>query len=136
MTAHVVYPAIDDGRPRCRGAGSPTIVRGELGFAGVIVSDDLDMKAVPSAGRRARSCSARSPPAATASSPAATPRCSARPRRRSTRRDHDWPALAARVSESAARVRAFRSTLRRFDATSDWRALPLAEHEELAARAR
>ena len=48
MTAHVVYPGARS-RPaprRCRG-GSPTeLLRGELGFTGVLVSDDLGMKAV------------------------------------------------------------------------------------------
>jgi beta-glucosidase-like glycosyl hydrolase len=48
---------------------------------------------------------------------------------------HD-AALAARVKESAARVRAFRESLHRVDASADWRALALGEHEKLAARAR
>jgi beta-N-acetylhexosaminidase len=47
MTAHVLVPAIDDGRPATL---SPRIVtdllRRELGFEGVIFSDDLEMKAI------------------------------------------------------------------------------------------
>jgi beta-N-acetylhexosaminidase len=47
MTAHVVYPALDPDRPATL---SPTIItgllRGELGYRGVIVSDDLDMRAI------------------------------------------------------------------------------------------
>jgi beta-N-acetylhexosaminidase len=47
MTAHVLVPAIDDERPATL---SPRIVRDmlreELGFDGVIVGDDLEMKAV------------------------------------------------------------------------------------------
>ncbi len=47
MTAHVLVPALDEQRPATL---SPTIVqrvlREELGYAGVILSDDLEMKAV------------------------------------------------------------------------------------------
>ena len=47
MTAHVVFAALDRERPATL---SPAVVdgllRGKLGFRGVIVSDDLDMKAI------------------------------------------------------------------------------------------
>jgi beta-N-acetylhexosaminidase len=47
MTAHVLVPSIDDERPATL---SPKIVqrmlREELGFDGVIISDDLEMKAI------------------------------------------------------------------------------------------
>jgi beta-N-acetylhexosaminidase len=47
MTAHVLVPAIDEERPSTL---SPSVVqqilRDELGFQGVILSDDLEMKAV------------------------------------------------------------------------------------------
>jgi beta-N-acetylhexosaminidase len=47
MTAHVVYPALDPRRPATL---SPTIattlLRGRLGFEGVLFSDDLDMQAI------------------------------------------------------------------------------------------
>jgi beta-N-acetylhexosaminidase len=47
MTAHVVYPAIDPGAPATT---SPKIIadiiRGEIGFQGVLISDDLGMKAL------------------------------------------------------------------------------------------
>jgi len=49
MTAHVLVPAIDEERPATL---SPAIVqrvlRNELGFEGVILSDDLEMKAISS----------------------------------------------------------------------------------------
>jgi beta-N-acetylhexosaminidase len=47
MTAHIVYSAIDPMRPATL---SPTVIaeviRGEVGFAGVLVSDDLSMQAL------------------------------------------------------------------------------------------
>ena len=47
MTAHVLYPALDRERPATL---SPTILqgllRGELGYRGIIVSDDLEMRAL------------------------------------------------------------------------------------------
>ena len=47
MTAHVLVPSLDDERPSTL---SPKVVqallRDELGFEGVILSDDLEMKAV------------------------------------------------------------------------------------------
>jgi beta-N-acetylhexosaminidase len=47
MTAHVVYPALDPSLPATL---SPIVVnqllRGELGYEGVVVSDDLEMNAV------------------------------------------------------------------------------------------
>lgn len=47
MTAHVVYDALDDARPATL---SPRVIRGllrdELAYDGVVVSDDLEMKAL------------------------------------------------------------------------------------------
>ena len=47
MTAHVLVPSLDEERPATL---SPAIVqallREELGFEGVILSDDLEMKAI------------------------------------------------------------------------------------------
>jgi beta-N-acetylhexosaminidase len=47
MTAHVLYPALDPDRPATLSRAILTdLLRGELRFEGVIVSDDLGMKAV------------------------------------------------------------------------------------------
>jgi beta-N-acetylhexosaminidase len=47
MTAHVFVPALDDQRPATLSRRIVTdLLRGELGFDGVIVSDDLEMKAL------------------------------------------------------------------------------------------
>jgi beta-N-acetylhexosaminidase len=47
MTAHVLYPALDPDRPATLSRRIATdLLRGELGFRGLLVSDDLGMKAV------------------------------------------------------------------------------------------
>lgn len=55
MTAHVLYPGLDADRPA---TVSPSIlediVRGEIGFEGLVISDDISMAALPGAcGERA-----------------------------------------------------------------------------------
>ncbi len=56
MTAHVVYEAVDPERPATT---SPrvvkNIIRGEIGFEGLLLTDDLSMKALDgSLGKRAK----------------------------------------------------------------------------------
>jgi beta-N-acetylhexosaminidase len=47
MTAHVVFAALDPGRPATLSEPVVTgLLRGKLGYRGVIVSDDLDMRAI------------------------------------------------------------------------------------------
>ena len=137
MTAHVVYPAIDSEPATMSSAGSSTSCAASSAFDGVVVSDDLDMKAVHerwptrevvrrSLSRRLRLLPRLPRCGGAAEAEAALDELVARDERR-------W----RRASPSASRAcAAFRATLRRSDATSDWRALPLADHEKLAARAR
>jgi beta-N-acetylhexosaminidase len=49
MTAHVVYPAVDARPATLSRRWLTDILRGELGFEGLVVSDDLDMSAVTAA---------------------------------------------------------------------------------------
>jgi beta-N-acetylhexosaminidase len=47
MSAHVVFPALADGVPATLARAIATdLLRGELGFEGVLVSDDLEMRAI------------------------------------------------------------------------------------------
>lgn len=46
MTAHVVYPALDPGPATLSRTICTDLVRGSLGFEGVLFSDDLEMKAI------------------------------------------------------------------------------------------
>jgi beta-N-acetylhexosaminidase len=46
MTAHVVFEAIDPGRPATLSAAALRLLRDECGFRGAVLSDDLEMKAV------------------------------------------------------------------------------------------
>ncbi len=46
MTAHVVYPALDPDRPATLSPRVCTTVREEIGFHGLLVSDDLEMSAI------------------------------------------------------------------------------------------
>jgi beta-N-acetylhexosaminidase len=46
MTAHVIFEALDPGVPATMSAKVLRLLREELGFGGVLVSDDLEMKAI------------------------------------------------------------------------------------------
>ena len=56
MTAHIVYGSIDDAAPATLSrAVIDTVIRGEIGFGGVLVSDDISMEALDGTlGERAR----------------------------------------------------------------------------------
>lgn len=47
MTAHIVYADIDDGAPATQSAAViGSVIRGEIGFDGLLMTDDLSMKAL------------------------------------------------------------------------------------------
>ena len=47
MTAHILYPALDADRPATLSRAILTdLLRGELGFSGLIITDDMGMKAI------------------------------------------------------------------------------------------
>src|SRR5262249_28754391 len=46
MTAHVVCMALDPGQPATLSTTCLSLLRDQLGFGGIVVSDDLDMKAI------------------------------------------------------------------------------------------
>ena len=119
MTAHVLYEALD---PGCPATLSPrvigTVIRGRLGFAGVLVSDDLAMGALcGAAGERAAAavkagcdlalhCSGRFEDSAAVL--AAVPECSpatldrlaaGRALAQASRQDLDRPALEAELGK-------------------------------------
>src|SRR5207253_3171791 len=46
MTAHVVYPALDPDHPATLSPAIIGMLRGEMGFAGIVVSDSMRMRAI------------------------------------------------------------------------------------------
>ncbi len=46
MTAHLLVPALDEAQPATLSPGILALLRGELGYPGMVVSDDLEMQAI------------------------------------------------------------------------------------------
>lgn len=46
MTAHVVYPALDPGAPATQSSAVVRLIREEIGFDGLLMTDDLSMRAL------------------------------------------------------------------------------------------
>ena len=138
MTAHVVYPAIDARPATMSHRWLTTILRLELGYRGVIVSDDLDMKAVAE----------RFPVEETATTSLLAgvdsflacrdPEIQTRAEQAIDRLAATDAAARARLEESAARMWSFRKTLRGAPALGAEQAITgsLEAHGALATRAR
>jgi beta-N-acetylhexosaminidase len=134
MTAHVMFPAIDTQRPATM--SRPIlggVLRGELGFAGLVVSDDLGMKAVAD----------RWPVEEVVVEGLLAGVDHFLIREPAERQVAAWEALVKasersevreRVLESAARVAAFKAMSRvGLPEREGWQGLPLGEHQELAS---
>lgn len=134
MTAHVVYPAIDEQPATLSRKWLTEILRDELGYGGVVVSDDLDMKAVHErwATREvvARSLAAGADCFLACRDPSVQAEAEAVLDENMARGED-----GGRAAASIERLRRFRATLTRTPA-SHWQSLPLAEHARLAARAK
>src|SRR5439155_1850545 len=136
MTAHIVYAEVDERPATMSRAWIDGVLRRELGFRGIVVSDDLDMKAV--AGRFPVEEVVREAIAAGVDAFLACrdPEVQHAAEEALARAARD-PALAPRVAESIGRMRAFRATLspaHPVDAATLARVLPDAAHQALAAR--
>jgi beta-N-acetylhexosaminidase len=60
MTAHIVYEAVDPDAPATLSPTAIRLIREELGFGGLLMTDDLSMGALPgSIAARARAPSTR-----------------------------------------------------------------------------
>jgi beta-N-acetylhexosaminidase len=136
MTAHIVFAGVDERPATMSRRWIDGVLRGELGFSGVVVSDDLDMKAV--AGRFPVEEVVRDSLAAGVDAFLACrdPVVQTEAEEALARAARDAE-LGPRVAEAAARVRAFRARLAPArPASSDEiaRLLPHAAHQALAAR--
>jgi len=135
MTAHVMFPAIDPKWPATLSrALLGGVLRGELGFAGLVVSDDLGMRAVAD----------RWPIEELVVEGLLAGADHFLIRGPSERQVAAWEALVrgsegrsevrARVLESAGRVAAFKALSRvGLPQPDGWTKLPLEEHRKLAA---
>ncbi|HJZ88902.1 MAG TPA: beta-N-acetylhexosaminidase [Polyangia bacterium] len=136
MTAHVVYTAIDPAQPATLSATWLRILREELGFGGVVVSDDFEMKAIADHYGTAEAvvravlagcdalllCSKREPQVEALQA-----------LERAAGKNGE---LRRRIDESAARLRALRQPLARFqpiDPAAAAARFPFAAHRDLAA---
>jgi beta-N-acetylhexosaminidase len=112
MLSHCVYPALD----RCQASRSRAVIqgllRGELGFRGVVASDDMNMRAVPQDERDWAAALVEAVAAGVdlllVCRELERARLAVAALRAEARRS---PAFAARAEEAAGRVRALRSAL-------------------------
>jgi beta-N-acetylhexosaminidase len=133
MTAHVVFPAIDPTHPATLSHAAVTgLLRGTLGYRGVIVSDDLDMKAIADPAAAAVAAIRAGCDVLLLCNNEETQNSVERALVAEVARD---PAFRARVGESAARVRAMkREHAERGHVRPGREIVGSAEHRALAAR--
>jgi beta-N-acetylhexosaminidase len=136
MTAHVLYPAVDAPPATLSRRWLTDILRGELGYTGIVVSDDLDMKAIADHFEVATAVvdsllagadcflACRDPKVQVLAEAALADGA-----------DRD-PAVRARLTQSTDRLRAFRATLAAPPAAGAHHTLPLDAHAQLSAQLR
>jgi beta-N-acetylhexosaminidase len=136
MTAHVIYPAVDERPATMSRRWLTEILRGELGYGGVIVSDDLDMKAIADHFDVGQAVVDSLLAGADCFLACRDPRIQTIAEESLERAIASDPAARARAEESAARLRAFRATLQAPPAADAYKRLPLEAHYALATRVR
>ena len=137
MTAHVVFPAIEPAVPATLSHAAITgLLRGKLGYRGVIVSDDLDMKAIADPAAAAIAAIRAGCDVLLLCNNEDTQDAVEEACRRELERD---PRFRERVGEAAARVRAMKLAhvdARRTLAAPGRDIVGSAEHRALAAQLR
>jgi beta-N-acetylhexosaminidase len=136
MTAHVLYPAVDDRPATMSRRWLTELLRGELGYRGVIVSDDLDMKAIADHFDVGRAVVDSLLAGADCFLACRDPRIQGVAEEALERAMADSPEARRRLEESGERLRRFRTTLASPPAADAWKRLPLDAHHALASRAR
>ena len=135
MTAHVLFPSVDEQPATMSRRWLTEILRGELGYRGVIVSDDLDMKAIADHFDVGATAVNSLRAGADCFLACRDPRIQSTTEEALDRAATADPLVRARLEESGAHLRAFRATLATTaPATGAWKRLPLDGHAALAAR--
>jgi beta-N-acetylhexosaminidase len=134
MTAHVLFPAVDEKPATLSKRWLTEILRGELGYRGVIVSDDLDMKAIADHFDMARVVVDSLMAGADCFLACRDPKIQAVAEQALDAAAAKDPAVRRRMDESAERLRAFRATLSPPPPDQAWTQLDLDAHKALAAR--
>ena len=134
MTAHVLFPAVDDRPATMSRRWLTEILRGELGYSGVVVSDDLDMKAIADHFDVAKVAVDSLMAGCDGFLACRDPEIQRKVEEALDHAAETNPQVRARLDESCVRLRAFRATLAPAPAPDAWRNLPLAGHAALAAR--
>ena len=136
MTAHVVYPSVDEKPATLSSRWLTDILRKEIGFDGVIVSDDFDMKALAGRWPVEETIVQSLLAGADAFLLCRDPEVQARAEAALESAAAKDAKVRARVEESAARLERFRRSLVVPPPAGEWRALPLDAHQSLADRFR
>jgi beta-N-acetylhexosaminidase len=134
MTAHVLFPTVDERPATLSRRWLTEILRGELGYRGVIVSDDLDMKAIADHFDVARAVVDSLMAGADCFLACRDPKIQRIAEEALERAAASDPSVRRRIDESAERMRVFRATLAAPPTDEAWHHLDLDAHRALASR--